>query len=608
MQSKIENFLKKYGVYILVGLCLILGLLSLRFRNSTLDDDLYLFETSIMAEALKNGEWIGNYGVGVHGFLFKLPVALVFLLTGPVMNIAVVWNILIACVSLYLFYLILKEVLKKDLVALSGVLLLFTNFQFILNLPTYMREMPVLFTVLFFIYLLFKKKQYWIRGLSLLLILDAKESVFFMLLVGYLLSILINEWKGFNCKGIWNYGKTYFQLLIPTVIFLAMMLFTQLIPLNTVIFTLIPGVTEGGVEYQMKHFEKEAATQSIVRLQNPEAATVDILLPIHNDEKIEGKSPLTKTVNILSQYIGKILYPRTFSFLSIPGVIFFPSFFASIVLFKKAIQKRKSLFISLALMMWTFITVYILRQSFDRYLFPITPVVLYFFLIFLKDIVKKKKIYLTIWGVSCLLSLLSLLFEAEYIMIKFLLSAIAITLLAFYMLFREKMKILYFYLSVLLSILTCGVGLFFYYTSGQLKMYKDFGNDYEVEKVISYFPKGENILLNDIGWDLLPGIYRGNNQYNPEWKWELKDWVPRKKYLKMLDTTNTFLISGESVGDDREKVEKYGIGMVGIVVSKLDSKVFLNQDRVVEYQKIDWLKLVDKKELKNKELYIFEVI
>ena len=616
MVAKIENFLKKYGIYILVGFCLLWGLLSLRFRNSTLDDDLYFFETSIMADVLKKGEWIGNYGVGVHGFLFKLPVALIFLFTGPVMNISVIWNILIASASLYLFYMVLKEVFKKDLVALSGTLLLFTNFQFILNLPTYMREIPVLFSLLLFIYLLIKKKSYWILGLSLLLILDAKESVFFMVVFGYLLSILINEWNGFNWESIWNYIKIYFQLLFPSAIFLLLMLFTQLIPLNTVVFTLIPGVTEGGVEYQMKHFEKEAATQNIVQLQNLEAANVNTLL-IQDQKEIERQveesvsetlpwwSRLSKTI---LEYIGKILYPRTFSFLSIPGIIFFPAFFTSIVLFKSALQRRRKLFISLALVMWAFIVIYILRLSFDRYLFPITPVVICFFLIFLKEIVRKKKTYLIIWGVSSLLSLLSLLFEAEYIMIKFLLNAIIISILGIYVLFRGRIKTLYFYTCVIISILTFGVSFFFYYSSGQLKMYREFGNDYEVEKIISYFPEDENIMLNDIGWDLLPGVYRGNNQYNPEWKWELKDWVPRKKHLRILDITNTFLISGESVEDDREEVGKYDIGMIGIVVSKLDGRMFLNQDRVEEYRKVDWLELVDKKELKNKELYIFKVI
>lgn len=620
MLSKIENFLKKYGIYFLVGLCLVLGLLALKFRNSTLDDDLYLFETSIMTDVLQKGERIGNYAVGVHGFLFKLPVAFVFLLTGPNMNIAVIWNILIACVSLYLFYLILKEYFKNELVSLSGSLLLFANFQFILNLPTYMREMPVLFSVLLFVYFLVKKKSYWIIGLSLLLILEAKESVFFMIIPGYLLSVLINEWKGFGFKNIWKYISTYFKLLIPTGVFLFLMLFTQLIPLNTVIFTLIPGVTKGGVEYQMKHFEKEAATQNIVQLQNLEAANVNTLLlpqnqgeeqPVSQGEEgkdIKKESVVSSVFKTILEYLGKVLYPRTFSFLSIPGIIFFPAFFTSIVLFKKAVKKKKKIFISLALIMWGFIAVYIFRLSFDRYLFPITPVVLYFFLLFLIDVVKDKKKFMIIWIVSSILSFASLLFEAEYIMIKFGLSAIAITIIALYPLLRDKREDLHFYVCILLSILTFGVGLFYYYSSGQLRSYILFGNDYEVEKVVSYFSEDENVMFNDIGWDLLPGIYRGNNQYNPEWKWELNDWVPRKKYLKMLDTTNTFLMSGKSVEEDRAEVEKYKIKKVGIVKSKIDNKPFPNQDRVEKYKEVDWLKLVDKKELKNKELYIYEVI
>lgn len=608
MLSKIENFLKKYGIYILPAVCLILGLLSLKFRNSTLDDDLYLFETSIMSDVLKKGEWIGNYGVGVHGFLFKLPIALVFLLTGPIMNIAVVWNILIASASLYLFYLVLKELFKKDLLAFSGTFLLFTNFQFFLNLPTYMREMPVIFAFLLFVYLLVKKKSYWIIGLSLLLILDAKESVFFMVLPGYLISILINEWSGFNLKTLWIYVKTYFQILLPSVILLLMMLFTQLIPLNTVIFTLIPGITEGGVEYQMKHFEKEAATQNIVRLHNPEAATVDTLLPIEPKEESNKTSNVIKFLDILKNYIGKVLYPRTFSFLSIPLIIVVPALFSSLLVLKKSLHKKESLIVSLAIIMWSFVSIYILRQSHDRYLFPVTPIVLIFFLLFLLKVIKNKKQYIWIWVITSLLSMVSLLFEAEYIMIKFLLAGIMVSLLIFYIFFYKRTKRAVVYLCIMLSAMTFGVFAFYYYSSGQLKMYRQFGNDYEVKDIVTHFSKDENVLLNDIGWDLLPGIYRGNNQYNPEWKWELKDWVPRKKYLKMLDTTNTFLIMGEGIDDDRIDIERYDISKVGIVKSKIGNKPFLHQDRVEEYMKVDWLRFVEKKDFKNKELYIFEVI
>lgn len=608
MLSKIENFLKKYGIYILPVVCLILGLLSLKFRNSTLDDDLYLFETSIMSDVLKKGEWIGNYGVGVHGFLFKLPIALVFLLTGPIMNIAVVWNILIACASLYLFYLVLKELFKKDLLAFSGTFLLFTNFQFFLNLPTYMREMPVIFAFLLFVYLLVKKKSYWIIGLSLLLVLDAKESVFFMILPGYLLSILINEWGGFNIKTLWVYIKSYFQILLPSLILLLLMLFTQLIPLNTVIFTLIPGITEGGVEYQMKHFEKEAATQNIVRLHNPEAATVDTLLPIEPKEESNKTSNVIKFLDILKNYIGKVLYPRTFSFLSIPLIIVVPALFSSLLVLKKSLHKKESLIVSLAIIMWSFVSIYILRQSHDRYLFPVTPIVLIFFLLFLLKVIKNKKQYIWIWVITSLLSMVSLLFEAEYIMIKFLLAGIMVSLLIFYIFFYKRTKRAVVYLCIMLSAMTFGVFAFYYYSSGQLKMYRQFGNDYEVKDIVTHFSKDENVLLNDIGWDLLPGIYRGNNQYNPEWKWELKDWVPRKKYLKMLDTTNTFLIMGEGIDDDRIDIERYDISKVGIVKSKIGNKPFLHQDRVEEYMKVDWLRFVEKKDFKNKELYIFEVI
>lgn len=617
MLSKIENFFKRYGIYILVGFCLILGLISLKFRNSTLDDDLYLFETSIMTDVLQKGEWIGNYAVGVHGFLYKLPVALIFLFTGPVMNIAVLWNILIACASIYLFYLILKEYLKNDLIALSGSLLLFSNFQFFLNLPTYMREMPVLFSVLLFIYFLVKKKSFWLIGLSLLLILEAKESVFFMIVFGYFISVLINEWSGFKLRDIWKYFSTYFKLLLPSIVLLLLMLFTQLVPLNTVIFTLIPGVTKGGVEYQMEHFEKEAATQNIVQLQNLEAANVNTLIinKIEDESTPDGETEEVKKDSLLSsvlktglEYLGKILYPRTFSFLSIPGIIFFPAFFSSIVIFKEAVKKKKKVLLSLIFILWAFIAVYILRQSFDRYLFPITPVVLFFFLLFLKDIVKGKRIFFVIWLVSSILSLASLLFEAEYIMIKFGLSALGISVLAFYFLFREKAKNLYFYISILLSILTFGVGLYYYYSSGQLKNYILFGNDYEVEKVISYFSTEEKVMFNDIGWDLLPGTYRGNNQYNPEWKWELNDWVPRKKYLKILDTTNTFLMSGKTLEENRVEVEKNQVKKIGIVESKINFKPFIHQGRINEFLNADWLKLVEKVELKNKVLYIFEVI
>jgi len=70
---------------------------------------------------------------------------------------------------------------------------------------------------------------------------------------------------------------------------------------------------------------------------------------------------------------------------------------------------------------------------------------------------------------------------------------------------------------------------------------------------------------------------------------------------------NTFLMSGESIDADKAEVEKYKISKIGIVQSKIDNKPFIYQSKIEKYLKSDWLILVKIVELKNKELYVFEV-
>lgn len=604
MIENIEKFFKKYGIYILISICLLLGLISLKFRNLTLDDDFYLLETSIMTEALKRGEWIGHYATGVHGFLFKLPVALIFLLTEPSLNIAVISNILIGCASIYLFYLILKKYFPNTLYPLGGVLLLFTNFQFLLHLPTYMREFPAVFSLLLLFYLLCEKKSYWLIGFSLLLTLDAKETVFFMILPGLLIYILISSWQGYTLQTLKLIIKKSLQVLIPSIIYLLLMLFTSVIPLNTVIFTLIPGVTEGGVEYQMKHFEMKAAVQSIARLKTPEAATVYTYLPF--EEK--GGNFFMRAFTLLIGYVGKLLYPRSFSFLSIPKILFFPALFTSIVMLKDYVKRKKNILVALALVMWSFVFVFVVRQSFDRYLFPITPVVVLFFLIFLRDIVKERRVYIWILIISSILSFLGLIFEPDYVIIKLVLNIVVIVLLILYLLINKKFPTIYFYVLVVIGALTFCVISFYYYTLGPLRQYMNFGVDYEVEKVVNQFDDEDIVLMNDPGWGLLINVYRGNLQYNPEWKWSLREWVPRKKNLRMFDDVNTYVIEKENSEEDMEMIERYGIDKVGIVVSNLKDVQFPFEDRLEEYMKSDMLKLEDTAGLKNKTVYIFKVI
>ncbi len=592
----IKEFLEKYGIYILISLCLLLGIFFLFFKNATLDDDLYLWETSIMTEALKRGEWIGNYAVGTHGFLFKLPVALAFLLTGPSLTVATIWNILLACVSLYFFYTFLKKYFNQTYSLLSTILL-FANFQFILNLPTYMREVPVFLMVIIFLNLIAYKKPYWMIGLSLMLMFDAKEYVMYMILPAYLLYVLFHEWKGFNLKTLWAYVKSYLQILLPTVIFITLMLTTSIIPINSYALSVIPGVTDGGLAYNVKHFQVETATVNRIDL---DANEIPQLFDKHTF--------VGRILNTATEYFGKLIYPRSFSFLSVPKIIFFPALLTSIMMFKNAIKKKDPLFISLALILWSFITIFIVRASFDRYLFPILPVVFFFFIIFLKDVVKEKKKFIPIFLITLVLTICGLFFEVDYLWIKIALNAVVFLIYIFYFFFHEKFKKLYIAVLLTLSAITFSVIAFFFYSNGQIHQYLLFGNDYEVKRVVSLFSKDEKILMNDAGWDILVKVYRGDNRYDPEWKWKLSAWVPRKETLKMLDKLTSYVTSGKTIDADKTSVMNKGITKVVLAVSTVEDYPFARQNRLESYLKADWLSLIETVNLKNKVIYIFKVI
>ena len=82
------------------------------------------------------------------------------------------------------------------------------------------------------------------------------------------------------------------------------------------------------------------------------------------------------TVNLILSYIGKLLYPRTFSFLGVPKLIMFPAVFAALTAF---LQKKKNAFRQywpLALLLGSYLLVFIVHRSMSRYLFPVSPLIL----------------------------------------------------------------------------------------------------------------------------------------------------------------------------------------------------------------------------------------
>jgi len=476
--------------------------------------------------------------------------------------------------------------------------LLLTSFQFFLHIPTYMREIPVIFSLLLFIYLILNKKSYWLAGLSLLLVFDAKEYVAVMILPGIFFYILWKEKGTTFWESVKRYIFSFIKLFLPTLVLLLLMIFTRVVPVNMYALSLVPGVTKGGIQYQLKHFDSDVSTTNRI-----EEGAPSIQEDIDNEQSL-----LSKAWGVFKSYFGKLLYPRTFSFISVPKVIIFPAIFTSIFLLKKKIKKKDFFYVFLFCIFVSFLVVFFLRASFDRYILPILPVIFFFYIFFLKDLVKEKKKYIFTISITALLTAGGMFFEVDYVGIKIFLNVLIIGMYIVYLLYYKKIKNLIYYVITFVGCITFGVAAFFFVANGQIHYYMLWGKDFEIKKVISYFEENERILLNDVGWNMLPNVYRGDNQWSAEWKLEFSDWVPRKKYLKNFNTMNTFSMFGKSIEDIKSFVDFVDVGKIGLVVSNLDGYTFPYQDMLEEFRQADWLRLDEVISLKNKTMYIFDVV
>ncbi|HOC97309.1 MAG TPA: hypothetical protein PKJ54_03435, partial [Candidatus Pacearchaeota archaeon] len=439
---------------------------------------------------------------------------------------------------------------------------------------------------------------YWLAGLSLLLIFDAKEYVLLMLLPGIFFYILWKEKGATFWISVKRYITSFVKLFLPTFVFLLLMIFTRVVPVNIYALSLVPGVTEGGLQYQLKHFDSDVST-----INRIEEGAPSIQEDIDHEQSL-----LLKGWGVFKSYFGKLLYPRTFSFISVPKVIVFPSIFASIFLLKKKVKKKDFFYVFLFCIFVSFLIVFFLRASFDRYILPILPVIFFFYIFFLKDLVKERKKYILVVCISALMAGGGMFFEVDYVGIKIVLNILIILSYIMYLLYYRKIKNLIYYVIAFVGTITFGVAAFFFIANGQIHYYMLWGKDFEVKKVISYFDEDERILLNDTGWNMLPNVYRGDNQWSAEWKMELSQWVPRKKYLKNFNTMNTFGMFGKDISVIKDFVLSSDIQKVGLVVSELPEYTFPYQDKLEEFKQAEWLELNNVVRLKNKSLYIFNVV
>lgn len=611
MLRKVLN--KKNIPYIFFFLWFLLFIFLSFFRDSISDENIYLGNGIEIANILKGGEWIGNYGIGLHGFLNKLVLGIVFIFTGPSVFIATLINIVFSILSGILFYKILLKHFKfSQIYSLLGVMLLFCSYQFLMYTPTFFRDIPALFFILLIVDSILDKKSKWTTGLFLLLLLDSKEHVFYTIAPAFVIWIGIESFIQ-NKRNLWFWIKDFvlnnIKIFLPSLIFLILMFTTSIIPLNMYNASIL-GLVKGGLESMASNFELEAATYNRDIAVNTDTARIMPTTTIHAQQSVFFTF-IGSYLNIFLSYLGKILYPRTFSFLSVPFVILIPSLFVAFKMGIEWFRKKETSKLVLPLMLFVYLSIYILHASISRYILPISPVIFLFYLIFLKNISSKKIFTKKLLLITMLFIIGGLYFEYSYIFVKVFINLIVLGLYLFIYLDKSKNKS-FLKLSgiVLLSFFYMGTSLLASYMFGQIKGYRLYGYNRECEKIVSLVSKHDVVWINDIYWNGLPFILREENLGKAEWTWSLKEWIPKKKLLKESKGSKTYSFYWPNEEFLKTNIKANEINkIVYIKLHKYSEKEnLLLQDRLDILLNSNWLKLDKQLDMKNKTVYIFDIL
>ena len=224
---------------------------------------------------------------------------------------------------------------------------------------------------------------------------------------------------------------------------------------------------------------------------------------------------------------------------------------------------------------------------------------------------RKKNNYRIILGSTITFVFLGLLFEYSYVWIKVAFSLIILALICLGFCSKFKKKDLIKYLVVILvSIFTAGASILASFSNGQIGASLRYGYNRECQEIVGLVDKSDVILINDIGWDRLPYVLRSENLQDPEWRWDLLEWVPKKEMLVVEDEFTTYPLKQGSEAELQSLVEERGISK--IVYTKL-TKEFEEENLLIENQieqlsKFEWLKLSKKIEMGNKVVYVYDIL
>lgn len=608
----------KIVITIIVINFIILSIIA-HFRFAIYDEKLYLHETVMMSEVIKQGKWIGNFGVGVHGFIFKLPIALLFIITGPSIYLATIFHIFLASITVWIFYLILIKNIKIKKWSILILLLFISNYSFFSWSLTFHREIPVIFSLILFTYnLINKNKKILLNSLLLLLVFEAKEYVFFTILPPLFIYLL------FINKKFLKTIKNFFLLLLPSLIYLYLMFNSSIMPVNMFNASLL-GFTKNSFSYQIKNTLPQQTLSDLSTYSNYNIS-FSLYKEVSEIKLYNNGVPQTnlfkKALTILlfiSGYLEKLFYVSTFSFQGIPIIILIPSLITSIFLFKKWKYKRPEL-LFLNLFYWFYLFIYIIRTSHQRYILPIIPFNLIFFYFFLELTLQKyqqfKPYFKKILCFSSATTLITLLYQNIDDNKHFfnIFSTLIILSLYFLLFYKRKYKNVLMILIVT-SVLVFSLFINIYSMSTKNQIYKSnlWGINGEADK-IAQLVKPEDIIFIDCKsgsnseFTYLVNIFRKNNYLPIEWHWKLD----KKKINRELDQISTkpnfyYNISLENFRKFEINIKENNINKIILLKSEIKDEKFPLEEYIEILKNEKWVKLDKIEQLKNKELYIFSV-
>ncbi len=621
--------LYKRPVIWLLTAVLLTGLLLCMVRNAADDETFYLLDALHISDCLKEGRWIGNETVGFHGFLFKLPAALLFLITGPSVFAATLTTILMGMAAVYLSYLIFLHMLESPKMALAGSFLVCSGVFFLRALSAFLRDNSGICAFLLFIYLILKKKNTCLTGLCLLLLLDTKESLFFTILPGFLLWLLYDAYlrhqKKIRLPFIKSVSTRLAAALLPSVLFLTLMFTTPLVPLNPITAKILHLHQQSRAMYKniiapREHrdpksiFPVESTWENAALPFRPPA--MGMTIPAFRDPEIREK--LESARDALGSTIGKLFHYRTFSFTSIPRFFIVPAVVMMFLLFSR--WKRSGEYEKLILPMvgGIFLLVHWLRSGVGRGILPVAAIIILFFIYFLVEGIKRKKTARNTLIAATAFTAAALFFNPNFPVVKVVLSFIFITWLwaIFYLQHKDKNTPR---LSRLKKGIIVATGVFSiitflgtsYLKPFQLGRWDAWGRHSEMDAVAGQFEKGETLWIN---YDL-PQVqfFRHDRVYSAfrekEHLWDLEKKVPKAATLNRPHRLFTYTFKWKNAAAFREILKQKAVEKVALLVSTHKNKkyAFPLQDRLLHLKSMPFLEPERQVPLKNKILYIFKV-